>query len=216
MSMQGTHCGLMDVTRTVRYEGDYKEAMLLQRMLEEDGVHVELPPEAQEQLERERLLARYRREQEQRERQEQLAKVRTLGRLAHEQQELEERHARERQELDERHARERQELDERRLQVLIQQGDRPSDDKWQVLIAADHNQVIINLVSTGTAADIAMAVKKFLKRAPHAKVEVEGEAHTPEHNSQPPPHPARRDTYTITTQRPADGDSENVAARPDA
>jgi hypothetical protein len=25
MSMQGTHCGLMDVTRTVRYEGHYKE-----------------------------------------------------------------------------------------------------------------------------------------------------------------------------------------------
>ena len=129
--------------------------MPLQRMLEEEGVHVELPPEAQEQLERERLLARYRREQEQRERQEQLAKVRTLGRLAQEQQELEEQHARE-----------RQELAERRLQVLIQPGDRPFGNKWQVLIAADHNQVISNLVSTGTAAGIAMAVKKFLKRAP--------------------------------------------------
>jgi hypothetical protein len=42
-------------------------------------------------------------------------------------------------------------------------------------LISDLNQIVINLVSTGGAAAITMAVKKFLKRAPHAKVDVKEE-----------------------------------------
>ena len=51
----------MDVTHTIRYEGpSYQEARLLQRMLEEQGVHVERPPMGRERSDT--LVERHQRE----------------------------------------------------------------------------------------------------------------------------------------------------------
>jgi len=51
----------MDVTQTIRYEGpSYQEARLLQRMLEEQGVHVERPPKGRERSDT--LVERHQRE----------------------------------------------------------------------------------------------------------------------------------------------------------
>jgi hypothetical protein len=40
-------------------------------------------------------------------------------------------------------------------------------------LAGDLNEVIVNLISTGSAAAIGLAIKKFLERKPRAKVNVE-------------------------------------------
>lgn len=42
-------------------------------------------------------------------------------------------------------------------------------------IGGDLNEVVVNLVSTGTVVAIGAAVKKFRERVPRAKVKVEGE-----------------------------------------
>jgi hypothetical protein len=60
-------------------------------------------------------------------------------------------------------------------------------------VIADVNQVVINLVSTGTAAAIALAVKKFLKRTPNSNVEVRGEARTPDTDTSSALHPYSND-----------------------
>jgi hypothetical protein len=87
----------MDVTQTIRYEGpSYQEARLLQRMLEEQGVHVERPPKGREQ--RDTLVERQQRERRElvQQQQDELA-------------ELQAEQERERQELIERQQRERAE-----------------------------------------------------------------------------------------------------------
>jgi hypothetical protein len=87
----------MDVTQTIRYEGpSYQEARLLQRMLEEQGVRVERPPQGRERSDT--LVERHQRERRElvQQQQDELA-------------ELQAEQERERQELIERQQRERAE-----------------------------------------------------------------------------------------------------------
>jgi len=44
-------------------------------------------------------------------------------------------------------------------------------------LGADVNEVIVNLVSTGSVVAITAAGKRFRERFPHHKVDVEGEEH---------------------------------------
>jgi hypothetical protein len=128
----------MDVTQTIRYEGgSYQEAMLLQRMLEAEGVDVEPQP-----VERERR-------------------------------ELEDRQDRERRELEEREDRERRELEDRQEQERRRLEEQERRDQQ-----VHRYGVTVDLVSTGTAAAIGTAVKKFLSR-PRGKVKVDGETQAP-------------------------------------
>lgn len=62
------------------------------------------------------------------------------------------------------------------VQMLEQEGvavewSRPHEERG---LSADLNEVIVNLVSTGSAVAIAAAVKNFRNRVPRAKVDVEG------------------------------------------
>lgn len=64
------------------------------------------------------------------------------------------------------------------VQFLEEEGVRVEwsrPDEEQRGLGADVTQVVVNLVSTGTGAAIALAVKRFRERAPQAKVDVEGE-----------------------------------------
>ena len=133
----------MDVTQTVLYEGpSYQEARLLQRMLEEQGVHVERPPMGREQ--RDTLVERQQRERRELVQQQQDEMTELLAEQEKERQELIERQQKER-------------------------GEQPG-----VLPAAIDGQVIISLKSTGAAADIAAAVRRFREWAPYSNVEVNG------------------------------------------
>ena len=183
---------LMDVTRTIRYEGSYQEALVLRQMLEEEAVHVELPRKDREQLEWVEQQDQKRQAQERfdhqlqelHERQEQ-ERLELWERFAHGRQ-GQERQAQERQDLKERQDREREELWGR----LLSEGWEPAVPADVVTtIVADLNQVVLSLVSTGAAAAIASAVKKFRSRASHSKVEVVGEAQQQKDESLPPPQP---------------------------
>ena len=187
----------MDVTQTIRYVGLYEEATVLRRMLEEEGVHVELPPSARAWLE---LMAR--------QYQEMLDLERRDWHEGWERREQEwndyaDRLGRERDVLRERYAqelREQQQGDqERRIQERIDRVQRwrssggpgsppPLDLPQRVNIPADIYQVDINLVATGGATAIAMAVENFSKLVPHANVDVVGKAHTSKDERPPPPH----------------------------
>jgi hypothetical protein len=64
------------------------------------------------------------------------------------------------------------------VQMLEQQGVQvdwtpPQEHRG---LGADVNEVIVNLVSTGSVVAIAAAVKQFRARFPRHKIEVEGEA----------------------------------------
>ena len=132
----------MDVTQTVLYEGpSYQEARLLQRMLEEQGVHVERPPMGREQ--RDTLVERQQRERRELVQQQQDEMTELLAEQEKERQELIERQQKERTE---------------------QPGALPG--------IGDTSQVAISLKSTGTAPDIAAAVKRFREWAPYSKVEI--------------------------------------------
>jgi hypothetical protein len=67
------------------------------------------------------------------------------------------------------------------VQFLEEEGVRvewsPPADAEERGIGADVNEVVVNLVSTGTAAAIAYAVRRFRNYGPRSKgkVEVEGE-----------------------------------------
>jgi hypothetical protein len=63
------------------------------------------------------------------------------------------------------------------VQMLERQGVRvdwsPPEERRG--LGADANEVIVNLVSTGSVVAIAAAVKQFRTRFPRHKIEVEGE-----------------------------------------
>ena len=63
------------------------------------------------------------------------------------------------------------------VQMLEQQGVRVewSPPREERGLASDINEVVVNLVSTGSALAIAAAVKQFRQRFPRHKIEVEGE-----------------------------------------
>lgn len=137
-------------------------------MLEDEGVHIEFMEPSLEQLWQSM---------------EQNLELEKLKQAQREMRELRERHARELQELQERHARgiPVQELDSiRALPTLMEDLFGQTD---RALFISDLNQIIVNLVSTGTVAAIATAVAKFRKRRPNSKVEIEDEAKAKE--SQP-------------------------------
>jgi hypothetical protein len=170
----------MDVTRIIRFRGSAREALVFERMLEEEGIHVELRAslsarkslvrarrralqEGQAQAQGE-LMARHDRERE------------TLGarqppqdqdqeRWRLEWQEMQQRHGRELQQLDQRYAQERLKLAELKTEVA-------SFDPGTFYLA-DLNQVAISLLTTGLAAAIAKAVRRYRDRAPDSNVEVE-------------------------------------------
>jgi hypothetical protein len=168
----------MEVTRTIRYKGNYQEAIVLQQMLEQQGVHVELPPKGQKRLERaQRLVQEWqvlmdraelleRHDREERE---------LLQWLDHEPRELHKRHVRELRELDQRHDRERQE---------VGMPPRGSDAEAAPLVSlrqmfgADLDQVGVSLRSTGAATAIDETVEEFREVAPDSKVEVREEPQT--------------------------------------
>ncbi len=176
----------MDVTRTVWFEGSVDEFRTLQRMLEEEGIRVELPLWVRDRERQQETLDQVRRrldfssgamdqwlradieaiEREEREELEQL-----LLRQGRERQELEQRHEHERQELKEGYRRRSQRL-ETTSNLVKGQAQLQAELTW---ILADVNQVIVSLVSTGAALAIADAVKKFRKQHPRSKVEVMGE-----------------------------------------
>ena len=172
----------MDVTRTVCYQGSIEDLRVLLKIFNDEGVHAKVsPPDPQEQERRQQVL----REQERRQQE------RRELRERHQQEELrelQEGHQQELRELQEGHQQELRELQERhQLEQAVLELGRALHITGEVV--SDLNQVAINLVSTGAAAAIAMAVKKFLKRTPHAKVEVEGEPPTLEDNCPPSPQP---------------------------
>jgi hypothetical protein len=186
----------MDVTRTIRFAGrSSREALVLRRMLEDEGVHVELtrgPPELYEADLTERFY-------------EELA-------------EMEARHARERHALEARHAQEQGELADLSNQELSelysrQTGER-SELRWRqheeryqlegqrapkiwaeqvsagpALLFSDLNQVIVGFVSSGSLMAITAAVKKFRNHAPDSKVEVKDETPGQGGESLQAPHP---------------------------
>ncbi len=87
----------MDVTQTIRYEGpSYQEARLLQRMLEEQGVHVERPPVGREQ--KDTLVERHQRERRELIQQQQDELAELQAEQEQERQELIERQQKEREE----------------------------------------------------------------------------------------------------------------------
>jgi hypothetical protein len=184
----------MDVTRTVWFEGSVDEFKTLQRMLEAEGVRVEVPLWVDDRQQRQDVLDRVKDqlrgssdemgswwshvvESQAREDQRQLQQ-----RQGREGQELQQRQERERQELQQRHEHEQQELEEshqlrrERLEApadpFRRQGELQAQLAW---ILADVNQVVVSLMSTGATLAIAEAVKKFRERHPRSKVEVLGE-----------------------------------------
>jgi hypothetical protein len=153
----------MDVIRTVRYQGSIGDLKVLLKAFNDEGVHAEFSlPDPQEE----------KRRQQERHQQE-------LG-------QLQERHQQELRELQERHQRELQFMQEVHR---LEQDEPVLAGRLTGQVVSDLNQLAINLVSTGAAGAIAMAVKKFLKRKPHAKVEVKGEPPIPEDNCPPSPQP---------------------------
>jgi hypothetical protein len=184
----------MDVTRTIRYEGgSYDEVMVLRRMLEDEGVHVELPRQPAELYEAD-VAARY------------SEKLRGLAsRHAQEQTEMEARHREERDEIEARHYQERDEMEFRHHQERREMAVRQAEE-WDELTAregekvnlaqntasplllADVNQVVVSLMSSGSLMAITAAVKKFLNRAPNSKVEVKDEAQGQGSQSPQAPH----------------------------
>jgi hypothetical protein len=175
----------MDVTRTVWFEGSVDEFRTLQRLLEEEGVRVELPLWVRDRERQQRTLdevrarlgsssgdmGRWRRadieaiETEAQEERQQL-----LYRQERERQKLQQRHEHEQQELEESYGRRRRRL-ETSSDLFYKQAQLQTELTW---ILADVNQVIVSLVSTGAALAIAEAVKKFRKQNPKSKIEVMG------------------------------------------
>lgn len=173
----------MDVTRTVWFEGSVDEFKALQRMLEAEGVRVEVPPWVNDRQQQQEALDRVRDqlhssssvmgswwfdvlESQAREDQRQL-----LQRQERERQELQQRQEREQQELEESHRRRRDSL-EAPDDPFRRQGALQAQLAW---ILADVNQVVVSLVSTGATLAIAEAVKKFREQHPRSKVEVTGQ-----------------------------------------
>jgi hypothetical protein len=199
----------MAVTQTIRYVGSYREVMVFQQMLEQQGVHVELPwkghrrlkraqqrgQEWQILLERAELLERHDREERE-----------LLQWLGQEPPGLRERHMWELRELDRRHDREREEMG--MPPKGSDAGPAPLVSLRQ-MFGADLDRVGISLRSTGAAAAIAETVEEFREVAPDSKVEVQGEPHTANdgnpfppqaHSTLAPPVPPASARCTATTR----------------
>lgn len=180
----------MDVTRTVWFAGSVDEFKTLQRMLEAEGVRVEVPLWVDDRQQQQDILDRVKDrlhdssneignswvnavESKAREDRRQL-----VQRQSREGQELQQRHEREMQELQQRHEHEQEELEEslRRRESLGNpfHGQAALQSQLAVILA-DVNQVVVSLVSTGATLAIAEAVKKFRQQHPRSKVEVVGE-----------------------------------------
>jgi hypothetical protein len=181
---RGPDCGLMDVTRIIHYQGGYQEVLALWRLLEEEGVQVD-----SENWELVRALwvqeareLQRRRDQEWQELSKRHHRERgELGERQPSQDQDQEQWRLEWRELLERHGREFDELSQRHYQEVLEDAEHTPEgvlgssySTTSVMAAAvsDLNQVVISLVSTGTAAAIAKAVKRHRDRAPDSKVEV--------------------------------------------
>jgi hypothetical protein len=188
----------MDVTRTIRYEGSSKGALDLLRMLKDEGVHVELPPELLEPLlastlapraEKRQEIAALRNENRQKREVRQHREQRELAdRQIQERRELQERQAQEWHELEARQHREQHELTLRHaVELEVVDPYRPMLSTSVLL--TDLNQVIVSLASSGSLIAITAAVKKFKDRNPRSKVKVEDTAQSRGDDSPQAPRP---------------------------
>jgi hypothetical protein len=194
----------MEVTRTIRYKGSYQEALVLQHMLEGEGVHVQLRRGGRWRLERAQrrvqewevlmeraaLLERHDREERQ-----------LLRRLGKEPRESHDQPVRELSELDQRHDR------ERKAMGIPSKGSDAGPEplvSLRQMLASDLGQVGISLRSTGAAAAIAKTMQWFREAAPDCEVEIQGEPHTANDDGPSTPeqplhcHPSKTERGLVT------------------